>query len=165
MVLTCLGLQYGLKNGDKLHLVKKLGEAGVDEAGDAGPSIKVTGSQEENDIITVIVPQGARAGAALTINPPGRETMRVTVPSGLRPGERFRVRIPPRSGAPGQQQQPSAGPGQIMQVRCPQNARSGQQIEVSLFLFLSLDEIFLYSLVLPSFLAMPHRYKFQDAVA
>lgn len=126
--------QYDLKNGDTIHLVKRLGETSREDeedgvAGGAGVRIaKNTGANANQ--ITVVVPDRAAAGTRLLINPPGRSSMSVTVPAGLRPGDRFTVRLPPSDAAAPTPRAPAAagGAGTVMQVQCPPNARPGQQI-------------------------------------
>lgn len=132
--------EFSLKNGDVVHLVKLLGDT-IDE-GDSGlnsagavPDIKISQNNpgQNNNLLTVVVPDNAGPGTRLLINPPGREQMSVVVPNGLRPGDRFQVRLPEV-----QQQRSSmlrrsvsrtpGASGTVMQVMCPPNARRGQQI-------------------------------------
>ncbi|CAK9072567.1 Uncharacterized protein SCF082_LOCUS35673, partial [Durusdinium trenchii] len=91
--------ECGIKNGDTVHLVKRLEQNDFESEFDQGPGVKVTGDKPgEEGLITVICPEGASAGGRLLINPPGREQMTVTIPRGVRPGDRFQVRLPPRGG-------------------------------------------------------------------
>mmetsp|Transcript_8618 Transcript_8618/g.17096 ORF Transcript_8618/g.17096 Transcript_8618/m.17096 type:complete len:179 (-) Transcript_8618:1424-1960(-) len=124
---------YNLKNGDTIYVVKKLDAIDDDGEGDdgLGPVVRVTDSTDSN-MITVVVPENARAGTRLLINPPGRDQMSVIVPAGLRSGDRFQVRLPPRTSSNNNSNNGrlhiGGNEGQIMQVTCPPNARGGQQI-------------------------------------
>lgn len=116
--------QYNLKNGDTIYVVKKLDAIDDDGEGDdgLGPVVRVTDSTDSN-MITVVVPENARAGTRLLINPPGRDQMSVIVPAGLRSGDRFQVRLPPRTSSNNNSNNGrlhiGGNEGQIMQVTCP----------------------------------------------
>mmetsp|Transcript_1854 Transcript_1854/g.3594 ORF Transcript_1854/g.3594 Transcript_1854/m.3594 type:complete len:235 (+) Transcript_1854:527-1231(+) len=117
---------YDLKDGDTIHLVKKLDDLSED-LDEAGPQVKISrNTSGQTNMLTVVVPENARPGTRLLINPPGRGQMMVLVPPGLRPGARFQVQIPP-SGAPAPQTTPATSGG-VMQVQCPPDARGGQHI-------------------------------------
>ncbi|GBG29467.1 Hypothetical Protein FCC1311_056882 [Hondaea fermentalgiana] len=116
-------IKYNLKSGDTVYVVKKLDAIDDDGDGDdgLGPIVRVTNSVDSNQI-TVVVPNGARGGSRLLINPPGREQMSVLVPAGLRSGDRFQVRLPPLNNANRNDRIRIGGnnDGQIMQVTCPE---------------------------------------------
>jgi len=121
---------YELKNGDTIHLVKRLGDV-ADAEDELGPTVNISKTGANSNLLTVVVPDNARPGTRLLINPPGREQMSVVVPQGVGPGSRFQVRIPPRQSpttntSAGAATDSSAG--SIMQVQCPAGARPGQQI-------------------------------------
>lgn len=111
------------------------GSSGLETPGST-PDIKISHNTpgQPNNLLTVVVPDNAGPGTRLLINPPGREQMSVVVPNGLRAGDRFQVRVPDR---PAQNrvsmmrrsvQRNPGGSGTVMQVQCPPNAVPGQQI-------------------------------------
>ena len=73
----------------------------------------------------VVVPQGARGGQPLGVDMPGRGTVQIMVPAGLKPGDSFQFKVPNTAlrGTPQAQE---------VRVRVPQGGRPGSTFPVQL---------------------------------
>mmetsp|Transcript_10605 Transcript_10605/g.13299 ORF Transcript_10605/g.13299 Transcript_10605/m.13299 type:complete len:376 (-) Transcript_10605:208-1335(-) len=144
--------EYDIKEKQVLHVVKVL--FGANPTGASGVGIRREKTEEhERGFLKVTIPQGARPGNRLIIQPPGRPRMHIIVPRGYQPGMILNVKLPEevneprdhieqstqplrngnnRSVASSTSSQPGRGNGgsTLMKVQCPRNCRPGSEIKI-----------------------------------
>jgi len=75
--------------------------------------------------VSMTVPEGAAAGAELTVTAPNGEQVTITVPEGVQPGEQLEVQMP---GSTGSQATASA---QALSMTVPEGATAGTEVTVT----------------------------------
>mmetsp|Transcript_14813 Transcript_14813/g.19432 ORF Transcript_14813/g.19432 Transcript_14813/m.19432 type:complete len:371 (+) Transcript_14813:440-1552(+) len=148
--------EYEIKEGQVLHVVKQLfGAGGAGAGATGGVGIRRERTEEhERGFLKVTIPEGARPGNRLIIQPPGRPRMHIIVPRGYHPGMVLNVKLPDepasnttrqhveRRNEPARSQgggstasshgppTPAQNSSTLMKVQCPRGTRPGSEIKI-----------------------------------